>query len=667
MLVKQLGLWAAAVVLAACALPSNLNEDGYNAKKYDLPPVLHDDASKTISVTDGEGWAFIPVKQGNYYEVSATGSTSATLTIYHADKTTAYATVASGTGLGFFASTSENVFVKIVEGSASTSCTVRCASYPVLTSGVWQNGSIKEASDGSAAPLWYVIPVVANTSYDFSLNNNYEGDGSKSGLESVRVYGSDRTTALGSSFNEAYNSPMSLVSSQSGVAFVQVYQPWDWSGGSFAVRFQQTGAPAQLTSGVWFTDTVSNNSYRWYSFPVTAGQFYDVNLNQRYDGDGSKTASISGGIYHADKISSYTSSGSIEYASAGSFLATATETVFVKVTDGSYAGSFAVRIQPTPVTALSPGVWKSDTMPGYGSGWYSFPVTAGTLYDFNMNNGYSGDGTMPAHTTASIYHADRSTPYPSSMSSAYSSAYTFLATASETLFVKIVNNSTPGAFAIRMQPTPMAALASGVWKNDTITNGGTLWYTFSVVAGTLYDIRMNTSGTGSGDGTKTASTQAMITSPDLATTYLSGAVQNYSYPTNFVASATGTVFVKITNYFSSTGGTFGLLLEATPVTVLTSGVWQSDTITAPGELWYSFTAAGSTQYHLRTNDAWSGDGSKTSFALTRIYPYNLSAIYPSSVGQYIAPGYPFTPPAGTVYICVSTSGYSGGTFAVEYQ
>ncbi len=439
---------AAAVLVAGCSLPTKLSEDGYDAAKYNLPVVVHAGASKTVTVSNGAAWAFTPAVKGTYYELSA--DQGGTVSVYHADKATAYATTASGTsGRGFIATASENVFIKITSsGSAPASYTVSCASYSVLTSGVWQNGTIADDADGNAIPCWYAFPVTAGTSYDFSMNNAYDGDNSRTAYTYASEYGTDRATAVVNFGQADYASPGAFVPSATGVVFIKVFASY-YEKGTFAVRVQPTQTTA-LSTGAWQNGTIAYGQMVWYSYPVTAGQLYDFNMHDRDAGDGLETADTTASVYHSDHSTAYVSNADSVYAIAATFMATATETVYIKVSGTYQAGTFAVRMQPTTVTALSSTVWQTGTFASSGVAWYSFSAAGSTSYTFHMNNAYQGNNTMTGYTQATIYHSDLQGYYGSQISTAYTSGYSFTPSAGP-VFICVSLYSSAGTFAVEYQ------------------------------------------------------------------------------------------------------------------------------------------------------------------------------------------------------------------------
>lgn len=655
------GLVVGSLVLG-CELPTKLTEDGFNAAQYNLPAELYPNGSKTIAVgPSSDGWAFVPVTLGTYYQISGTASVPAVLSIYRADKTTLVLSTSSGVA-GFVATATENAFVRVslTSGTTSVPYPLSCSTYSGLTSGVWLDDSI-----GSYASLWYAFPATAGTSYDFSMNNSSQGDGTKTAYTSAQLYHSDRSTAIGNAISSAYGTPVTFAPSVSETVFVKITNSYSYSAGTFALRIQPSTPATSLTSGVWQSDTMVSNGKLWYSFPVTSGTSYDFNMNNSYAGDGTKTSSSTATVYHSDRATTYVASTNSAYGSSATFVATATETVAILVTNSNSAGTFAIRMQPTP--PMTSGVWQGASMVSNGTLWYSFPVTAGTSYDFNMNNATAGDGTKTASTTATVYHSDRSTTYVASTSSAYGAPATFLATATENAVIKITNYYSGGTFAIRMQPTPPpTALTSGAWQNDTMVSNGILWYSFAVTAGTSYDFNMNSYY--GGDGTKTASTTATVYHSDRSTTYVASTTNAYAAPATFVATATETLIIKVSYYTAA--GTFAIRMQPTPPpTVLTSGTWQNGTLTAGGTMWYSFSATLGQTYAISWNDSFNGNSTMTCDVAVSAYHGNKTTAFFGGVDSgYSTPQTITATATETVYIkVVGYSGSNSGTFAVKFQ
>jgi hypothetical protein len=448
MLLKLLGLGAVAMVLAACALPANLNEDGYDAKKYHLPPVLHAGATKTISVTAGEGWAFIPVTQGTYYEVSATGPSAATLTIYHADKTTVYVSGSTATAQGFIAAASEDAFVKIsVSGQGAASYDVVCAGYSVLTSGVWQNGQ-----DGTS-PAVYVFPVTGGKLYDFNLNNRYDGDGTKTSFCAVTIYHHDLVTSWFSAVDAAYTSPVTFSATNSETAFVNVSGAYG-NPGTFAIRLQETPVTA-MSSGVWLNDNVVFHSIRWYSFPVTAGVLYGLRINDSVTGDGTKTSRAVATIYHDDLKNTYVSQAEDDYGIPDQFAPVTAGTAYIAMAPFSGdSGTFAMVLDALPVTVLNSGIWQNGTATAASNRlWYSFVADGSSTYTFRMNSIGDGDGTKTAFTEAFIYGSDGRTHLSGELYGygTYTGGFMFTPPAGKVFVCVTTDVSSIGTFAVKYQ------------------------------------------------------------------------------------------------------------------------------------------------------------------------------------------------------------------------
>jgi len=652
--------WLAMLSLASCSPAVTLTEDAYGTEKYQLPPLVTPGVSKSLSLTPGtDTWAYLSVSRGRFYTIGATtGSPSVWVTVYHADKTTAYATEGNlVSGLGFCATTDENVFLKLklVTSTTSGSVTLNCGSTPLLTPGTWESDSII-----SGQSLWTAFSATAGTRYDFAMNNRSDGDGTKTAFTSTTLYHLDGTTFISVS-SSTYTDPAVFVPSVSETILVKVYGS---TSGTFAARIQPSAPPTVLTSGTWQDGTLVSGRTLWYSFAATAGTSYDFNMNNSRSGDSTKTGSTTATLYHADATTVIASSVTSAYATPTVFVPSVNETVLVKVSGSSGGGTFALRLRPSPPpTALTSDVWKDESILYGQTLWYSFAATAGTSYDFHMNNAYSGDRT--AYTTATLYHADATTVIASSVNSAYAAPTVFVPAVNETVLVKVTASVGSGTFALRLRPSPPpTALTSDVWKDESILFGQTLWYSFAATAGTSYDFNMNNAY--SSDRTKTAYTTATLYHADATTVIASSVSSAYAAPTVFVPAVNETVLVKVTA--SSVSGTFALRLRPSPPpTALTSEVWKDESILASQTLWYSFAATAGTSYDFNMNNAFNGDSTKTASTAATLYHADGTSAITSPVSSAFAIPKVFTLTVSETVLVKVTANSSAGTFALRIR
>ena len=99
-----------------------------------------------------------------------------------------------------------------------------------------------------------------------------------------------------------------------------------------------------LTAGQWSANTISSSSQTdYYYIGVTAGQTYTVYWNDRYEGDGVKTARVYVSAYWYDDNTSIFGNATSGYTTGKSFTANKDGWVIIKVNVSSTTGSYAVK------------------------------------------------------------------------------------------------------------------------------------------------------------------------------------------------------------------------------------------------------------------------------------------------------------------------------------
>jgi hypothetical protein len=108
--------------------------------------------------------------------------------------------------------------------------------------------------------------------------------------------------------------------------------------------------------------------------------------------------------------------------------------------------------------------------------------------------------------------------------------------------------------------------------------------------------------------------------------------------------------------------------EALSATLLTYNTWADGNIFTAGQVnWYKITAATTTTYYLRWDDAWHGEGGKTLIASVSMYRADGTLLFANSEEGYFYPQYSNISAGETVYVQVEgTPNYPTGTYAIQY-
>ena len=272
---------------------------------------------------------------------------------------------------------------------------------------------------------------------------------------------------------------------------------------------------------------------------------------------------------------------------------------------------------PSNPTSLTANQWASGNIPtSSGEQWFRFTATAATQY-IHVTLGtltylyvqiYSSSGSTVGNnvslqsnnlyasrslTLGDIYYIKVS-PYSSSYSGAYQIAFN-------------TSITPPSTWTPPSNPT---SLTANQWRDDTMSGSTTeTWYSFFATSGTQYYIWWNDAG--GGDGTKTKDIKVSGYSSG-GTEIFTDIDSAWSSPRSFTASSGGTVYLKVTPYFSSSG-TYAIVYSTSSTrpssssggtwtppsssTLLTANQWASGNISSSsGEQWFRFTATASTQY-----------------------------------------------------------------------
>jgi hypothetical protein len=363
---------------------------------------------------------------------------------------------------------------------------------------------------------------------------------------------------------------------------------------------------------------------------------------------------------------------------------------------------------PPPATSLAADQWTDGEITNASGGevWYSFSVTRGTTYRVWWNDGNtsnSGDGTKTLDVRVTGYYDNGSIISTlNNVDYGYGTASSFSASSSGTVYLKVTpyysgnigtfgivysNGTTRPVKPIQL-PSQTTTLIADQWENGEITSasGGVVWYSFSVTSGTTYRIWWNDGNTStSGDGTKTLDIRVSgYNSDGIIFSTLDNIDAGWDTVRSFTATSSGTVYIRVTPYYSGRTGTFGIVYStgtarpnipidfpANP-TALTADLWANGEITGAsgGEVWYSFTVTSGTAYRIWWNDDYSNSGNYTKTLDVRVNAwYSTGASIFTSVDSGWDTAQSFTPSSsGTVYVRVypKTSGTTG-TFGIVYS
>jgi hypothetical protein len=277
----------------------------------------------SFPVTNGETyyvwWNKTP---GNTYsDGDGTKTGDVTVYVYYSDGTTASsANVAWGTSRTFTASSDSTVYIRVLPNRYGSNVTgtygivyntvnTRPLDLPAgivpLSEGSWTDDEITGRDDFD----WFSVPVTSGTYYIWwnkGGGSNLDGDGSKTYSGYVNAWYSDGTVIFTNREN-AWASPQTITVTSNDTIYIRVSMSTMSStrAGTYGITFTTyNGRPlilpatiTQMSEGQW-TDgvtSISSESFaNWYSFPVSGGTTYYFWINNRDQGDGSKTG---GSIY----------------------------------------------------------------------------------------------------------------------------------------------------------------------------------------------------------------------------------------------------------------------------------------------------------------------------------------------------------------------------------
>lgn len=164
---------------------------------------------------------------------------------------------------------------------------------PVLVEGAWTDGTISK--DGQTNR--YSINVAARTRYFIHLNDIDDGDDTKTANVGIKISHSDGTVicsdyGVGS---DCWEKPLTFLAPSTGTVTITAasYYNYRWERGigTYAIKYTSRSEYDMLSKGVWKNDSIiTDGQTNKYSINVVAGTQYSIYLNDRYEGDESKTA-----------------------------------------------------------------------------------------------------------------------------------------------------------------------------------------------------------------------------------------------------------------------------------------------------------------------------------------------------------------------------------------
>lgn len=322
----------------------------------------------TIEVTEGMRY-FIYLNNGCEGDGTKTGETG--LKIYHSDGTaisSSYGNVENcwekpftfrATSDGTVTITAAAYYYGWEEGAGTYA--IRYTSrpeYDVLSEGQWKDDKIIATGQTNK----YLIEVSEKTRYFVHLNDIDDGDGTKTADIGLKIYHNDGTTISSSysSVQDCWKKPFTFLASGSGTITITAAayaSGWEHGVGTYAIKYTARPEYDTLYERVWKDDSIiTDGQINKYLINVIEGIQYSIYLNDKYEGDGSKTANEIGLkiMYTQDSnsdnpviCSSYSNACKL-YSKPYTFTAPSTGTV--AITAASYAsgwergiGTYAIR------------------------------------------------------------------------------------------------------------------------------------------------------------------------------------------------------------------------------------------------------------------------------------------------------------------------------------
>jgi hypothetical protein len=287
----------------------------------------------------------------------------------------------------------------------------------------------------------------------------------------------------------------------------------------------QVSTPTLLPNdNTWIEGTLTANGQDWYSFPVTAGITYSLQIDS-LGGSGAYT----GAMY----VSAYRSTGDVLGGSNGysypiSINTGTKDTIYVRVEAAYPFGTYAVRYYDTstepPVAPSFVQMWIPQ--PDYTITWN--PVGGATGYRVSRSTTETGDYNQQGTTTGE-----------------YSASFTDTGVSSGTYWYKVRAENSHGAgpdsAAVKVSaPTPLPT--DHTWMEGTLTANEQIdWYSFPATAGIAYSLQWDNYYDGTGKYTGAVHVQAYRSNGNL----LVGDSAGYSSPPTLIVDTNDTIYVRV--------------------------------------------------------------------------------------------------------------------------
>ena len=226
----------------------------------------------------------------------------------------------------------------------------------------------------------------------------------------------------------------------------------------------------------WYNSSIdSSDNVEYWKFPVVSGKEYSVSWNDRYYGDGTKTASVYVSAFWDDEsmttIFSRTTSG---WTTPQTFTATKSGTVIIKVELNYYTGTYALQAGDwyTNGASITDG-WYNGSLSAGGSEERIVPVTTGIRYIIAWNDSYQGDSTKNGNVGVSARWQDDDSSIFTNTHGGWTNPKSFIASRTGNIVVKIETwssgSSYAGTYAVVVKPVTALA-ASGKIESMTINS-----------------------------------------------------------------------------------------------------------------------------------------------------------------------------------------------------
>ncbi|HBD95678.1 MAG: hypothetical protein A2015_10330 [Spirochaetes bacterium GWF1_31_7] len=289
-----------------------------------------------------------------------------------------------------------------------------------------------------------------------------------------------------------------------------------------------------LTTNVWFDDTLISGKIQWYSFDAIAGKTYSIYLNDKNQGDNSKTATIYVSAFKSDKIDSYFTNQYYAYNYPEKITPSENGKIYLQV-KGYYSnssGTFAIKYlcnSDIPIESIQIKNNKS-TIPESIKHLFEYTITPEnaiqTVIWSSLDESIaivSNDGVVTALSPGTTMIRATSTNEP----------------------LNYVEHS--------ITITPSIALTVNEWTDDTLINRENKSYSFDVVAGKTYSIYWN-----DWYNTKTAHLYVSAYKSNKIDSYFDRQSYGYTSPRKITPSENGKIFLEVQESWANYEVTFAI-------------------------------------------------------------------------------------------------------------